>query len=270
MSSSLGVGVIGAGPVTQAARRSIETTVVRDGVEPLLRPERHARLQTKSLWTGQNASVSWDAQCDKQVFVKLEPHGVVRRGTVRHVVQRTGLSARECVGEPVPIPLESEHRCGQVCADDIGTLAEFCESVQDPGVVGRVGVVIQCRDTVDGSHLPCRAEIEQFRVEHEKVVVRFSHRGSGAGCVQLVRDPQGILGAASLGKTPPTEVTRNMRDKAGHREIDQLGFNIRLREARRFGHAGEAGEPDAAKRVEHQQISAGRMGRVRHVEMLHR
>lgn len=240
------------------------------GIGQQLLGRRLTLAETDTLWTGQWHSVSWDPQSGKQVFVKLEPHTVVGLDAVRHVVQRTGPGASERVGEPDAIPLESEHRCRQVCADSIGTLIEVCEPVQNPSVVGGVGVVIQCRDTVDGSHLPCRAEVEQFGVEDEEVVVRLGHNGSGAGRFQLVGDPLGIHGTAGIGETPPTEVPRHMRDKTGHGEIDQLRFDVGLREARRCGHTRQTHETDAAKGVEHQQVGAGPMGRVRHGHMLQR
>lgn len=202
--------------------------------------------------------------------MKLEPHGVVRREVVRYIVQRTGLGASECVGEPNAIPMEPKHRCGQVCAHDISTLVEVCESVQNPSVVCGIGVVIGCHDTVGGSHLPCRAEVEQFGIEHEKPVVRLSHSGSGAGRLQLVGDPPGIRGAAGLGETPPTKIARHMRDKTGHGKIDQLRLSVGLREPRCCGHTSEAREADAAKGVEHQQVGAGPMGRGRHGHMVQR
>lgn len=229
-----------------------------------------AEVETQTLWTGQWGSASWDAQRGKQVFVKLEPHGVVGRGAVRHVVQRTGPGTSECVGEPDTIPLESEHRRGQACADDIGTLVEVRESVQNPSVIDRVGVVIRHHDSVNGSRLPCRAKVEQFRIEHQKVVVRLSQSGSGAGRFQFVGDPLGICGAASLGETPPTEVTRHTCDKTGHGEIDEFRFNVGLREPRCCGHPSEARETDAAQGVKHQQVGAGPVGQVRHGHMLQR
>lgn len=61
---------------------------------------------------------------------------------------------------------------------------------------------------------------EQFRVEHEEVVVRLDHRGPGAGRLQLLGDPLGICGAAGIGEAPPTDVTRHVGDKTGNGEIE--------------------------------------------------
>jgi hypothetical protein len=214
--------------------------------------------------------VSWDAQRGKQVFVKLEPHVVVGLDVLRHVVQRTGPGANERVGEPDAISPEPEHRCGQVRADGIGTQVEGCEPVQNPGVVGRVGVVVRRDNVVDGSCLPCGAQVEQFRVEHEKVVVRLGHSSPGAGRFQLGGDSLCICSTASVGEAPPTKVTRHTRDKTGHGEIDELRFHIGLWKPCCCGHTSEARKPDAAKRVEHQQVGAGAVGQVRHGRMLPR
>lgn len=215
-------------------------------------------------------SVAGNAQGDEQVLVQLEPHRVVRRNVVRHVVQCTRRGELECMGEPVPIPLVPHQRRGQIGADAIGTPVEVRESRQDPGVVCGIGVIVRPGDAFGRSHLPRRAEIEQFRVEDEKGVEGLGHCGSSAGRVQFGGDPMGIGGAAGLGETPPAELARNTRDEAGHSEIDQLGLDVGFRESGRFGHAGQVGASDAAKGVENQQVNAGGMGRVRHAGMLHR
>ena len=99
--------------------------------------------------------------------MQLEPHGVVGRGAVGHVVQRAGPRAGEGAGEPDAIAAEAEHRRRQVRADGLGTPVEVGEPVQHPSVVGRVDVLVDGHHAVDGPRLPRRAQVEQLRFVKE-------------------------------------------------------------------------------------------------------